>query len=135
MIAPRLPGRLKSGSGAPPPERPPVELTDAGLLDLESKWHSLQGLIKGIGADMRGMSFEQSQPFEGRLLKVDGEILEIEARISEAPAEGLVGVAVKLRLLDFYRDLETQDPAQQEACTRTALEAVERLLISGANAG
>ena len=135
MIAPRLPCRLKSGSGAPPPERPPVELTDGGLLDLESRRNALYGVTLGIGANMRGMTFDQSQPLEKRLVKVVDEVTKIEARISEAPAEGLVGVAVKLRLLDFYRGNETQDEAQQETCTRTALEAVERLLIGGKNAG
>ena len=136
MIAPavRLPVRLKSG-GAPPPERPQAELTDGGLLDLECRWNALQGLIRGIGENMSGLSLEQARPLEERSAEVDGEILEIEAQISEAPAEGIVGVAVKLRLLDFYRDLETQESVQQEACTRTALEAVERLLIAGKNAG
>ncbi len=52
-----------------------------------------------------------------------------------APAEGLVGVAVKLRLADFYRDPDLREEAQHQACTRTALEAVERLLIAGKNAG
>ena len=105
--------------------------TDAEMLDLESRRNALQGQVDTIGENMRGLSFEQAQPLEKRSAEVDGELLKIEAQIAEAPAEGLVGVAVKLRLLDLYRDLETQDPAQQEACTRTALEAVERLLISG----
>ena len=134
MNAPRLPCRLKSGNGEPP-EKPQAVLTDGGLLDLESKWHSLQGLVKGISADMQGMSLEQARPLEGRLEEIDGEIVKIEARISEAAADGLCGLAVKLRLLDHYRDLETQDQDQQEACTRTALEAVERLLIGGVNVG
>ncbi len=53
---------------------------------------------------MQGLSLEQARTLEERSSKIDGEILKIEARIAEAPAEGLVGVAVKLRLADFYRD-------------------------------
>ncbi len=110
-------------------------MTDGGLLDLESKWHSLQGLIKGIGENMRGMSLEQARPLEERSAKVDGEILGLEARIAEAPAEGLIGVGIKLRLAGFYGDPNLRDEAQHQACTRTALETVERLLIGGKNAG
>ena len=130
----RLPVRLGSG-GARFPERPQVASTDAGLLDLESKWHSLQGLIRGIGENMGGMSLEQARPLEERSAEVDGEILEIEAQIAEATAEGIIGVGVKLRLADFYRDPDLRDEAQHQACTRTALETVERLLIGGKNAG
>ncbi len=130
----RLPVRLKSG-GTRTPEKPQVVSTDAGLLDLESRWNAPQGVSKGIGENMKGLTFEQAQPLEERLATTEDEVLVLEARISEAPAEGLIGVAVKLRLLDFYRDLETQDADQQEICTRTALEAVERLLIGGANVG
>ena len=84
---------------------------------------------------MQGLSLEQARTLEERSSKIDGEILEIEARIAEAPAEGLVGVAVKLRLADFCRDPDLRDEAQYQACMRTALEAVERLLIAGKNAG
>ncbi len=133
----RLPVRLKSG-GARTPERPQVVSTDAGLLDLESKWHALQGVIRGIGDNMRGESFEQGVAtpiLEERLAATDGEILVLEARIAEAEAEGLVGVGVKLRLADFYRDPDLRDEAQHQACVQTALEAVERLLITGKNGG
>ncbi len=58
----------------------------------------------GLGESMQGLSLEQARTLEERSSKIDGEILKIEARIAEAPAEGLVGVAVKLRLADFYRD-------------------------------
>ena len=109
--------------------------TDAEMLDLESRRNALQGQVDTIGENMTGLSFEQAQPLVERLAEVDGEILKIEARIAEAPAEGLVGVAVKLRLADFYRDPDLRDEAQHQACTRTALEAVERLLIAGKNAG
>ena len=83
---------------------------------------------------MEGLT-KPSRPLEERSAKVDGEILEIEAQIAEASVEGLVGVGVKLRLADFYRDPDVRDEAQHQACTRTALEAVERLLIAGKNAG
>ena len=89
----------------------------------------------GLGESVQGLSLEQTRTLEERSSKIDGEILEIEARIAEAPAQGLVGVGVKLRLADFYRDPDLRDEAQQQACTRTALEAVERLLIAGKNAG
>ncbi len=128
----RLPVRHKSGGI---PERPQVVLTDAGLLDLESKWHALQGVIQGIGDNMRGLSFEQAHPFEKRLAETDGEILAIEARIADAPAEGLAGIGIKLRLADAYRDPALRDEAQHRACVQTALEAVERLLIAGKNGG
>ena len=115
--------------------RPQVVSTDAELLDLECRWHALQGVIRGIGENMRGQSWEASCDLVERSARVDGEILEIEARIAEAPAEGLIGVGVKLRLADFYRDPDLRDEAQHQACTRTALETVERMLISGKNAG
>ncbi len=83
---------------------------------------------------MQGLSLEQARTLEERSSKIDGEILKIEARIAEAPAEGLVGVAVKLRLADFYRDPDLRDEAQHQACVQTALAAVERLLIAGKNA-
>ncbi len=128
----RLPVRLKSGGT---PERPQAVSMDAGLLDLESKWHSLQGVIRGIGENINGQSLEASRGLAERSGRINGEALEIEARIAEATVEGLIGVAVKLRLLDSYRGLELQDPADHKACTRTAVEAVERLLIAGKNGG
>ena len=127
----RLPVRLKSGGPPLPPESPSVALTDAGLLDLESRWYSLQGVRAGIRENAPGLSFEQEQ----RLAATEGEICKIEAQIASAPAEGLVGVAVKLRLLDFPRDPDLRDEAQHQACVQTALVAVERLLIAGKNAG
>ena len=132
MTAPavRLPVRLKSG-GTPPPERPQAGLTDGGLLDLESRWHSLQGLIKGIGEDMRGMSLEQARPLEERSAKVDGEILEIEARIAASSAEGLIGLAVKLRLLAHYHTGEGVCDGPRLACVQTALRTAEEMLIAG----
>ena len=132
---PRLPVRFKSGGPPLPPEIAPVVLTDTGLLDLESRWYSLQGVSAGIRENMRGLSFEQARPLEERLATTDGEVLVIEARIAAAPAEGLVGVGIKLRLADAYRDPDLRDEVQHQACTRTALEAVERLLIAGKNAG
>ncbi len=87
-----------------------------------------------MGESMRGLSFEEARPLEERSAEVDGEILKIEARIAEAPAQGLVGVGVKLRLADFYRDPDLRDEAQYQACTRTALGTVERMLIAGKNA-
>ena len=128
----RLPFRFKAG-GPRTPEKPPVVLTDAGLLDLESRWYALQGVTGGIRENMR--AFEQDQPLEERLAETEGEICKIEAQIASAPAAGLVGVGVKLRLLDLYRDPDLRDEAQHQACTRTALEAVERMLIGGKNAG
>ncbi len=130
----RLPVRLKSG-GARTPERPPVVSTDAGLLDLESRWNALQGVSKGIGENMRGLSFEQAQPLEERLATTEDEVLVLEARIAEAEAEGFVGVRIKLRLADAYRDPNLRDEAQHQACVQTALETIERLLIAGKNAG
>ncbi len=129
----RLPFRFKSGA-ARTPERPQVALTDAGLLDLESKWHALQGVIRGIGDNMRGLPLEQARPLEERSARVDGEILVVENRIAEAPAEALVGIGIKLRLADAYRDPALRDEPQHAACVQTALEAVERLLIGGKNA-
>ncbi len=127
----RLPVRLKGGGT---PERPPVVLTDAGLLDLESRWHALQGVIQGIGENINGQSLEASRGLAERSARINGEALEIEARIAEALAEGLVGVGIKLRLADAYRDPALRDEAQHQACVQTALEAVERLLIAGKNA-
>ncbi len=117
------------------PGRPQVVSTDGGLLDLESRWNSLQGLIRGIGENMQGLSLEQARSLEERSAKVDGEILGIEARIAEAPAEGLAGIGVKLRLADFYRDPDLRDEAQHQACVQTALAVVERFLIAGKNGG
>ncbi len=124
----RLPFRFKGGGT---PESAPVVLTDTGLLDLESWWYSLQGVRAGIRENAPGLSFEQ----EKRLAATEGEILKIEAQIASAPAEGLVGVAVKLRLLDFPRDPDLRDEAQHQACARTALAAVEMLLIAGKSVG
>ncbi len=128
--APRLPMRLKSG-GPWTPESPPVVLTDAGLLDLESRWYALLGVVRGIRENTSGQALEASCSLAERSARIDDEALEIEARIAEAPAEGLVGVAVKLRLLDFPRDPDLRDEAQHQTCSRTALAAVERLLIAG----
>ena len=104
--------------------------TDAEMLDLESRRNALQGQVDAIGENLRGLPFEQAEPLEERFAEVDAELLKIEARIASAPAEGLVGVAVKLRLADFYRDPEFRVEAQNEICTQTALDAVERLLIA-----
>ncbi len=128
----RLPVRLRSGGT---PERPQAVLTDAGLLDLESRWHALQGVTRGIRENMNGQALEASRGLAERSARIDDEALEIEARIAEAPAEGLIGVAVKLRLADFYRDPDLRDEAQFQACIRTALGAVERLLIAGKKLG
>ncbi len=126
----RLPVRLKSGGPPLPPESPPVALTDTGLLDLESRWYALLGVVRGIRENMTGLSVEQEQ----RLAETEGQICKIEAQIASAPVAGLIGVAVKLRLLDFPRDPDLRDEAQSQACTRTALGAVERLLIAGKSA-
>ena len=126
----RLPVRLKSG-GPWTPESPSVALTDTGLLDLESRWHSLQGVTRGIRENMRAVEQGVANPIlEERLAEKEGEIRKIEVRIAEAPAETLLGVAVKLRLLDFPRDPEFRVESQNEICTHTALDAVERLLIA-----
>ncbi len=109
--------------------------TDAEMLDLESRRNALQGQVDTIGENMRGLPFEQARLLEERFIEVDGEVLKIEARIAKAPVEGLIGVAVKLRVLDLYGDFEEQVPAHGEACVQTALEAVERLLIAGKGAG
>ena len=109
--------------------------TDAEMLDLESRRNALQGQVETIGENIRGLPFEQAKLLEERFMEVDGEVLKIEARIFGATVEGLIGVAVKLRLLGLYGDFEEQVPAHHEVCTRTALEAVERLLIGGKNAG
>ncbi len=127
-----LPVRLKSGGT---PESPPVVLTDAGLLDLESRWYALLGVVRGIRENMSGQALEASCSLAERSARIDDEALEIEARIAEAPAEGLIGVAVKLRLADFYRDPDLRDEAQFQACIRTALVAVEMLLIGGKSVG
>ncbi len=108
--------------------------TDAEMLDLESRRNALQGQVDTIGENMTGLSFEQAQPLEERSGGFIDEINKIDARIAEAPAEELVGVAVKLRLLDFPRDPDLRDEAQFQACIRTALGAVERLLIAGKSA-
>ncbi len=129
-----LPVRLKSG-GPWTPESPPVALTDTGLLDLESRWYALLGVVRGIRENMSGQALEASCSLAERSARIDDEALEIEARIAEAPAEGLVGVAVKLRRLDLYPDPDLRDEAQHQACTRTALDAVERLLIAGKKLG
>ena len=151
----RLPRRFRS-SRVPPspscderPEGPPgsqpadgegsttiIETTpDMEMLDLESRRNALQGQVDTIGENIKALPFEQARPLEERFAEVDGEIRKIEVRIADAPAEGLVGVAVKLRLLDFPRDPDLRDEAQYQACTRTALGAVERLLIAGKKLG
>ncbi len=129
----RLPVRLKSGGTMS--ERPQGISTDAGLLDLESRWHALQGVIRGIGKNMGGQSLEASRGLAERSVRINGEALEIEARIAEATAEGLVGVRIKLRLADAYRSTALRDEAQHAACVQTALETVERLLIGGKDVG
>ncbi len=42
--------------------------TDAEMLDLESRRNALQGKVDTIGENMTGLSFEEAQPLEERII-------------------------------------------------------------------
>ena len=112
-----------------------IETTpDMEMLDLESRRNALQGQVDTIGENMKGLPFEQARPLEERFREVDGEILKIEARITEAPAKGLVGVAVQLRVAAYFIKDMGKD-AVEDLCALSAHEAVERLLKEQEAAG
>ncbi len=64
----------------------------------------------------------------------DAGLLELEGQIATVPAKGLTGIAAKLRLaMSLFEETHYGSPTEV-GCTKTALEAVERLLKGGKNA-
>ncbi len=96
--------------------------TDAGLLELEKQLE-----------EARQISIETDEEFDEKA----GKVLGLEKQITTIPAEGLTGIAVKLRLADgILKQMHRDELHLPEIVgVQSALETVERLLIAGKNAG
>ena len=94
---------------------------DAGLLELEKQLE-----------EARQIPVETDEELDEKA----GKQLGLERQIATVPAKGLTGIAVKLRLTtSLFKETHFGSPDLPEiGCTKTALEAVERLLKGGKNA-
>ncbi len=60
-----------------------------------------------------------------------GKMLGLEKLIATVPAEGPIGIAVKLRLaMSLFKETNYGSPTEV-GCTKTALETINRLLKGG----
>ncbi len=108
---------------------------DAELLELEKRLTELREEEAAIREPLRGVtSVEEERPIVAAAEKVDEKAMRIETRIAEIPAQGLVGVAVQLRVAAYNIKLMEKEEVE-DLCALSAHEAVERLLIDGKNAG
>ncbi len=99
---------------------PKAVSADAKLLELEKQLE-----------EARQIPIETDEEFDE---KADIQ-LGLEGQIATGAAKGLTGIAVKLRLaLSLFKETHYGSPTEV-GCTKTALEAVERLLKGGKNAG
>ena len=87
---------------------------DAGLLELEKRLE-----------EARQIPIETDEEFDEKASKM----LELERKIVTAPAEGLIGIGVKLRLADHILKQMHQDELHlpEIVGVQSALETVERL--------
>ncbi len=108
---------------------------DAELLELEKQLTELREEEAAIREPLKGVaSVEEERPIVAAADKVDEKAMQVETRIAETPARGLVGVAVQLRVAAYFiRDMGLDDV--EDRCALSAHEAVERLLIADKNAG
>ncbi len=101
---------------------------DAELLELETRLNELRQEEAAIREPLNGLaSVDEEAPIVAAAEKVDEKAMEIETRIAETPARGLVGVAVQLRVAAYFIKLMEKD-AVEDLCALSAHEAVERLL-------
>ncbi len=108
---------------------------DAKLLELERRLNELRQEEAAIRERLSGVvSVGEEAPIVAAAEKVNEKAMEIEIRIADTPARGLVGVAVQLRVAAYFIKLMEKD-AVEDLCALSAHEAVERLLIVGKNAG
>ena len=108
---------------------------DAKLLELERRLTELRQEEAAIREPLKGVaSVEEERPIVAAAEKVDEKAMEIETRIAETPARGLVGVAVQLRVAAYLIKLMEKDEAE-DLCALSAHEAVERLLKEQEAAG
>ncbi len=108
---------------------------DAELLELEKQLTKLREEEAAIREPLKGVtSVEEERPIVDAAEKVDEKAREIETRIAETPAQGLVGVAVQLRVAAYLIKLMEKD-AVEDLCALSAHEAVERLLKEQEAAG
>ncbi len=99
-----------------------------------------EGGGKAVSADAGLLELEK-QLEEARQIPVesDEEVdekasiqLGLERQIATVPAKGLTGIAAKLRLaMSLFEETHYGSPTEV-GCTKTALEAVDRLLKGGA---
>ncbi len=94
---------------------PKAGSADAGLLELEKQLKEARQIPMPTGAT--------DAEFEEHASKTLGP----EKQIAAVSAEGLTGIAVKLRLgLSLFKETNYGSPTEV-VCTKTALETVERL--------
>ncbi len=88
---------------------------DAGLVELEKQLE-----------EARQIPVETDEELDEKA----GKQLGLERQIATVPAEGLTGIAVKLRLImSLFKETHYGSPDLPEiGCAQTALEAVERLV-------
>ncbi len=108
---------------------------DAELLELEKQLIKLREEEAAIREPLKGVtSVEEERPIVAEAEKVDEKAMQIETRIAETPAQGLVGVGVQLRVAAYFIKLMEKEEVE-DLCALSAHEAVERLLVGGKNAG